>query len=152
MRTPLFDGEAWERVRQEVASGAAEEAAPIYGSDRHPGAIQATEANAERAGVRGSLTLARAPLGRAPLPSSKAGSPGALVTNPPYGKRTGDRSGLRSLYQMLGQVVRRLGDGWRVGLVAADRRLALRTGLPLRNALLTEHGGTKVRLMVGQLG
>ena len=59
----------------------------------------------------------------------------------------GDR--LLPLYQTLGHRARGLGDGWRVALLAHDVRLARRTGLPLRAAWTTKHGGLTVTALTG---
>ena len=74
---------------------------------------------------------------------------GAVVANPPFGRRVGARGDLVPLYQTLGRRFRELPDGWRLALLATDRRLALRTGVTLRTAFLTRHGGLGVRALVG---
>ncbi|HEY2429859.1 MAG TPA: hypothetical protein VGI06_13065, partial [Acidimicrobiales bacterium] len=56
---------------------------------------------------------------------------------------------LRDLYARLGTVVSERFDGWRVGLLAADTKLAAATGLDLSPALETDSGGIPVRLLVG---
>jgi putative N6-adenine-specific DNA methylase len=55
---------------------------------------------------------------------------------------------LRDLYARLGDVVRTRLPGWRVGLLAADRRLAGHTGLALEEVLRTTNGGIGVRFLV----
>jgi putative N6-adenine-specific DNA methylase len=144
-----FDMEAWARVR----TGALERALPslpfaIHGRDRNAGAVEAAAGNAERAGVRADVELVLAPLGAWPWTADEAPPRGALVTNPPHGRRIGRADALVPLYQRLGKAVRALPPEWRVALVVSDRRLALRTGLPLQTALLTDQGGTKVRFLV----
>jgi putative N6-adenine-specific DNA methylase len=144
-----FDAAAWQRVRE----GAMDRAwpslpFPIYGRDRNPGALRAATGNAERAGVLSDLDLGRATLGAFPWEPEQMPPRGALVTNPPHGRRIGGGKSLTPLYRRLGQVVNGLPADWRVAILASDRRLALRTGLPLSTALLTEQGGTKVRVLV----
>jgi putative N6-adenine-specific DNA methylase len=128
--------------------------APIFGSDRDAGAVAAAVANAARAGVRADVELTCAPLRGAPVlcGTPPAAARGAVVTNPPFGRRVGDAQRLRNLYQALGHAVRRLPPEWRIALCAADRRLALRTGLPLRSAFLTTHGGIRVRALCAAAG
>ena len=153
MDAPSFDRGLWERLRATALSASLPRLPfVIGGSDRDEGAVRAARSNAARAGVEGDLSLACAPLGRAPLLLEPPGPRGALVTNPPYGQRVGKEATLRSLYQALGRAVRALPPDYRVALVVADRRLAHATGLRLTSALMTDHGGTKVCFMVGSAG
>jgi 23S rRNA G2445 N2-methylase RlmL len=70
---------------------------------------------------------------------------GALVTNPPWGVRVARDRDLRPLYDRLGALIDALPPRWEVGVVAADAELVRRARMPLRSALLTDAGGTKVR-------
>lgn len=129
---------------------------PIFGSDRDAGALNAAEANAARAGV--TLELSQAAISDAP---GWAYSP-FVVTNPPYGNRIrGDRkNGRRSasqkarhkrdslnpLFSKLGALLNQHATG--AGFVFPDKNLGARLALPaLESALMTEHGGTKVRFL-----
>lgn len=147
--TPLFDAATWREV---VAAGDARVLttlpAKVAGSDRDAGAVQRARDNAQRLGVEAHVELRQAALRDATfLGDAAPPAAGAVVTNPPFGHRIGDHR-LPELYQSLGALLRRLPGGWRVAILAADRRLALRTGLPLRTAFLTGHGGLKVRALV----
>lgn len=148
--TSIFDDSAWQRVLAE-AEARSLEAAPskVFGSDRDRGVLDAARANAARAGVADDLELVGSSLSRAPFLGGTPPAPaaGALVTNPPYGERLGGGD-LRSLYQTLGQLAATLPGSWQIALLAANRRLALKTGLRLETAFLTDHGGRKVRALV----
>jgi putative N6-adenine-specific DNA methylase len=128
--------------------------ARIVGCDRDAGAVAIAVRNAERAGVGAEVEFVAAALSACPG-FEIGGDAGAVVTNPPFGHRVGGpgRSGagpdLLPLYQALGARLAALGPGWRRAILCADRRLALRTGLPLRSAFLSSHGGLKVWAMVG---
>jgi len=153
--TALCDPRRLAAMRDELAEQARDSGpAVIFASDRDSGAVESARANATRAGVADDLELTCAPLRGAPLLCGEPapGPHGALVCNPPHGRRVGDQAKLRNLYQSLGQLAQALPDTWRVGLCVADRRLALRTGLQLATAFLTGHGGQKVRAMVGSAG
>jgi putative N6-adenine-specific DNA methylase len=121
----------------------------LHASDRDAGAVERTRANAERAGVAAHVIAARAAVSDAPFLSDGAAPPesGAVVTNPPYGKRL-DSGPLRALYQTFGRRVATLPPGWRVAFLAADRKLGHATGLRLATAFLTDHGGVRVRALV----
>lgn len=137
-----FDAEAWERMR--AVSPARSPSALFHGSDRDAGAIAMSEANAERAGVAGFTRFRQAVISEVEPPP---GPPGLVLVNPPYGNRLGDRRELLPLYQSLGQVLLRRFAGWRVGLIAADARLAEATRLPfLPPGPAVPHGGLRVTL------
>lgn len=140
------DAALWTRVRE--SANARERAGlefRILGRDRDAGAIAAARANAMRAGVAADLDLAVARLSELD-PTGWSGR-GAVVTNPPYGLRLGSAARLPTLYRSLGRILAARPVGWDVTLAAADRRLALRTGLELTSALLVDSGGTKIRAL-----
>jgi putative N6-adenine-specific DNA methylase len=123
----------------------------VYASDRDAGVVAAARDNARRAGMGSAVEVTQAPVsdllapvppvGAAPAPGSPAGW---VVTNPPWGGRLGGGGDLRNLYARLGEVLTRQFEGWVVGLVVADRRLANHTGLPLHEVLRTTSGGQPV--------
>ncbi len=144
----LFDPDLWERVRTERAPVKPD--APILASDRDAGAVEAAKANAERAGVAHAIQFFHCPLAANPwLQGSEAPARGVLATNPPFGVRVGKSSDLLPLYQTLGARAAKLGPGWRVAMLAHDVRLARRTGMPLRAAFTTRHGGLAVTALIG---
>jgi putative N6-adenine-specific DNA methylase len=149
-RAPGFDAARWQAARTAALAAAAppERAPRLLGSDRDPGAIAAAQGNAARAGA-GHIELVQAPLGGAPAFAAPPGPAGALVTNPPWGQRTGRDRTLLALYQSLGTRARGLPADWRVALAVADPRLGAATGLGVESRLMTDAGGVKVYFMVG---
>lgn len=139
---PGYDKKLWRDVVAEARTRISDDAgAAIIGSDRNAGAITAATTNAERAGVLPALQLIRRPLVALEAPAAR----GHLVTNAPYGVRVGDARELSALYAELGNVARTRLEGWSVGLLAADPRLAAATGLPLVERFATRNGGIAVR-------
>ncbi|WP_235907879.1 THUMP domain-containing class I SAM-dependent RNA methyltransferase [Siccirubricoccus phaeus] len=137
-----FDPAAWARMR--AVQSQREPAARCYGSDRDAGAVAASRANAERAGVAAWTEFRRATISEILPP---AGPPGLVMVNPPYGSRIGEREALLPLYQALGQLLLRRFSGWRVGLVTSEKRLAQATGLPfLPPGPPVPHGGLRITL------
>lgn len=147
-RWPRFDRRAWdglrERAREQVLSAGP---VPILGSDRDSGAVRAAAANAERAGVGADVEWRRAAISAIEPP----GSPGWIVTNPPYGVRVGDRKRLRDLYAQFGKVLRAKCSGWEVAMLTAHAELEHQTGLALESSFETTNGGIRVRLMRARL-
>jgi putative N6-adenine-specific DNA methylase len=119
---------------------------PIVASDRDAGAIEAARANAERAGVLGDITFATRALSSVDAPGGK----GLLVTNPPYGRRVGERKELRSLYAQLGKLARTNFAEWKVGMLSADRMLEGQTGVRFEEVLRFSNGGIPVRVVRGK--
>lgn len=127
----------------------------IFGSDRDEGAIAATVANAERAGVGSEIEVCHAAIARSPWLEDPSLAPDAplIVTNPPFGKRVkgkGVSNELLPLYQMFGDRVSKLATekpATDATVLAQDLRLARRMGLPLNVLFSTHHGGIDVAAM-----
>ncbi|HEX8395635.1 MAG TPA: class I SAM-dependent RNA methyltransferase [Longimicrobium sp.] len=144
---PDFDAPGWaaavERARAEILASAP---APILGSDRDAGAIQASTANAERAGVSADVAFSVRPLSAIEPPDG----PGLILCNPPYGVRVGERDPLRNLYAAMGRTVQERAPGWTLGLLSADKQLEGHVGLPFREAFRTSNGGIPVHLVLAR--
>ncbi|MDF2775790.1 MAG: methylase [Geminicoccaceae bacterium] len=148
-RWPDFEERTWRTVLADAQSAILPSApAPILASDRDAGAVEATRANADRAGVLADIELTQRAISAVEPP---VGQTGWVVTNPPYGVRVGERVGLRNLYAQFGKVLRARCPGWRVTLVSAAPELERQTGLPLRSTLQTRNGGIPVRLVSGDV-
>ncbi len=140
-----FDASLWGEVRGSAAAQVLPRApAPIHASDRDAGAIEATRANAERAGVLEDLTIRRCALSAIEPPAG----PGLLLTNPPYGLRIGEVDRLRDLYARLGQLFSGPLSGWRLGMLVANPALGKQLGVKLTTAWSTSNGGIRVALSV----
>lgn len=137
-----FDPEAWQSMRGAVAARPTEQ--HFFGSDRDPGAVRMSRANAERAGVAHLATFTDVPVAELERP---AGPAGLVIVNPPYGGRIGNRKTLYTVYAALGATLSRRFSGWRVGLITSDAALARATRLPFGEpGPPVDHGGLKVRL------
>ena len=144
MDWPEFDAALWQRIHDEATGAVLPRApAPIQGSDRDAGAIEAARANAARAGVAADVELERHALSAIQPPAMA----GWVCTNPPYGVRVSERAELRNLYAQLGKVVRAKCPGWTVAMFSADARLERATTLPFRPVLRTANGGIPVRVV-----
>jgi len=147
MDWPNFDAGMWE----ELLAGA--EVAPkirgpkIIASDRDAGAIQAAQANAERAGMAGGIEFSCRPISAIDPPER----PGWVVTNPPYGVRLGTNKDLHKLYAQFGKVLRAKCPGWQVAMLCNSAELLRATGLKFDPGIQTRNGGLKVRLVRGRI-
>ncbi len=137
-----FDPELWEKMKSKDTR--ISPAAHFYGFDRDKGAIERSQANAQRADLGDQCTFTHAPIGTLKRPDGPAG---LVIINPPYGVRLGDVKKLSALYKSLGTVLMREFSGWRVGIVTNTDKLAKATGLPfVENPMRFDHGGIKVSL------
>lgn len=144
MRWSNFDNAAWNAIvarARELERDSAQ--APILAADRDEGAIEATRANAQRAGVLHDLDIRRQSLSALDPPPQH----GWLVTNPPYGVRVGDRQRLRDLYASLGHLGRERLRHWHIALLSAHPALDAQLGLDLVERLRTSNGGLNVRFV-----
>jgi putative N6-adenine-specific DNA methylase len=106
----------------------------IYGSDEDPRAVSLAQSNGVRAyelaqgkgspgrGIRPQLPLPWLPDFRVcPLQQLKVHyphneTPGFIITNPPYGKRLGDRETAETTYQHM-EILSRKFPGWKLGVI-----------------------------------
>jgi putative N6-adenine-specific DNA methylase len=144
MNWPGFDDRAWnDRIAQALDAARPAVVAPIVAADRDAGAIAATRANAERAGVAGNIDVRQGAVSSLVLPDGR----GAIVSNPPYGVRVGESAALRNLYAQLGKVARDRAHGWTLALLTADRALERQVGAPFEEVFRVSNGGIPVRLV-----
>jgi putative N6-adenine-specific DNA methylase len=109
---------------------------PIFGRDRHAGAISVAERSARAAGVRELVDLRVADVARAEVPSEVT----TVVANPPYGARLGEGQDLEDSWRGLGEYLRNFPEGsvaWvlsgnpeltRFLRLRADRKLPVHNG------------------------
>lgn len=137
-----FDPGTWAEMRSQATPS--ETVDTFYGSDRNAGAVEASTANAQSAGVDSVTKFQTRSISDIKPPSDRAG---LVIVNPPYGARIGDEKRLRSVYGTLGKVLASRFTGWRVGMITSNASLARSSRLPFLPAgPVVDHGGTKIRL------
>ena len=139
---PAVDGRAWKVLKEDARSRMRESTAIIQASDRDDGAIAASRANAERAGVADAIDFQVNSLSQA---HPRAAS-GLVVTNPPYGKRVSEGRDVRNLYAQLGKWMSNHRN-WGLSFLSAEDRMARQLGIPLEQLLKTSNGGIPVKLL-----
>ena len=124
--TRSFDCEQWAFMPKEAmaqaraAAKARFEAAQsrpldIRGSDIDPEALELAARHVAQAGLTGRIKLEK----RDVRDASAVGELGAIVTNPPYGERLGDKKAAQAVARELGNLQRR--SLWSVSALTADR-------------------------------
>jgi putative N6-adenine-specific DNA methylase len=147
MDWPGFIERDWSDLLAEAVQQRKEQISPIWASDRDAGAVAMAEANADRAGVPGSITFTEQPISAAVPPPGQ----GWVVTNPPYGLRVSSGKDLRNLYARLGEVLRQKCSGWQVAILSNDDRLLGATRLHFRDRISTVNGGVPVKIALGKV-
>ena len=148
MKWRIYDEDLWQTLLQQAKARETSPTARIQGSDRDAGAINAANANAERAGVAADIQFSCIPFSAIEPPSET----GWIVANPPYGVRTGPKKELRNLYARFGNIAREKCRGWRVALLCNSPFLAQHTGFHFDRRIPLNNGGIKVVLLVGNVG
>lgn len=116
-----------KEARERRAAGT-ENIPPILGYDADAGAIQASLANIDRAGLVGNVWAYKKELSQWQMPTHIKLEKGLLVCNPPYGERLGDQIALKGLYRYLGQVMSRELEGWKASVFTGNTDLAKSIG------------------------
>jgi len=143
MDWPHFDLRFWEKLLADAGKAIVSDIPDIIASDRDAGAIQAAQANAERAGVADCIEFSRKAISAIDPPPC----PGWVITNPPYGVRLRKTKDLRNLYAQLGKVLRTRCSGWHVTLLCDSIQLVRSTGLEFDKGIPLMNGGLKVKLV-----
>ena len=141
---PNFDAALWRSAQDQAQSRETARRAPIIAADRDAGAIAATTANAERAGVLTDIEAREQALSALEPPREA----GWVVTNPPYGVRVGEVPQLRNLYATLGRLGRERLAEWHCALLSAHPALEGALEWPLEERFRTTNGGLNVHLVV----
>jgi len=147
MDWPHFDSKFWNKLLAKAGKAIVSAIPKIIASDRDAGAIQAAQANAERAGVADCIQFSCKAISAIDPPSD----PGWVVTNPPYGVRLRKTNDLRNLYAQLGKVLRTKCSGWHVTMLCGSTQLICSTGLEFDKGISMMNGGLKVRLVRGKV-
>ncbi len=105
---PQIPEELWEKVKAEARVAIREDAElRIYGSDIDYFALKLAQEHAENAGVAGKIHLQKLDFTN----TSSKYKYGFIVTNPPYGERLSDKSGVQELYTKMGEHFKKF-DTW----------------------------------------
>ncbi len=115
---PCFEPGTWASMAGEARSLERrddEPLAPIVAGDRDAGAVAATIANAERAGVAGDVIVRQTALS-AWTPPDRVRS-GIIVTNPPWGHRVEASGDLRNLYAAFGSLLDGALSRWQAAVI-----------------------------------
>ena len=138
-----FDPKVWRDLCKASRAMQAPQAAHVmYGSDRDRHALEAARANFDAAGLADAVVLTEADV----LDMKPPAAAGVIVTNPPYGVRSGDPGAIAAFYPRLGDVLKRNFAGWRAYIFTADPRLPKLIGLAASRRTPLFNGALECRL------
>jgi len=126
------------------ASAQAGSRSRIFCSDRDPRMIEIARRNATRAGVIDYIQFETADFfeRERPIP---AGTPGVIVTNPPFGERMTVED-LKQMYRRIGETLKERYGGWRAHVLGSDREAAKSFGLRISTRIPVYNGAIDCRL------
>ncbi len=138
-----FDSELFEKVLNED-SERRDIPFKIYGADVSPKAIAIAERNVLAAGVDEYINLRIKSLQQwdaAPV----AGTPGVLITNPPYGERINNQD-MELLYKTLGTKLKRVFVGYNAWVISSNIEYLTAIGLAPSTKEAMQNGGLDCEL------
>ncbi len=129
MHVKGFDRRRWEAMKNEARRKSAKDpACRIVATDIRKEAVAAARKNAAAAGIGDWIEFSVCDFQDTPMPAP----PGAVVLNPPYGRRLGEEKALVALYPAVGDFFKQRCAGYRgfvfTGNPALAKRIGLRTG------------------------
>ena len=142
---PNFRPKTWKHLLENARSRALDKApAPIMAADLSAGAVKAAKANAQRAGVRNDLLMARADFFEAGPPH---GGPGLVVINPPYGRRVQSPGRIARFYEDLGRRLIEAFADWRLAVVVPEPELEKALDFSYATRFEMRSGGRTIALL-----
>jgi 23S rRNA G2445 N2-methylase RlmL len=142
MHTLLFDKEAWAKLRSEARNATIPFKGRIIATDVDPGAIDATLANAQTAGVERIIEGSVCDFAQTPIPPGE----GVVVINPEYGLRLGSDATLEQTYRGIGDFFKKTCQGYTGYVFTANTVCAGKIGLKAGRKTNFRSGDLECRL------
>lgn len=121
-----FSAHIWDKLRQKSqAQQLPSQPLSIFGCDRQNSSLDAARSNLKHTGLIDCVSLRQSDVLETRSPTEH----GIILTNPPYGVRTGQTDKLAALYPRMGDWLKRYFPGWRAYLFSADLKLPKLIGL-----------------------
>ncbi len=161
-RLKNFDGDAWERLRNDAASKPTDAdlaaVALIHGSDVSGDAVAITRGNLESAGIPAEVALAMVPKQIDARQVKPQAGHGIVIANPPYGERLairgerGDRGPqpdedeLTTFFGEFGNTLKQRFAGWTCHILTSDMNLQKKLRLSPDRRVVLFNGAIECRL------
>lgn len=141
-----FDGELFEKVKNELAQNITDPDLKIFARDTLTKNIDVISQNAEMAGMEDYLSLKKEDF----FASEPKTDSGIMVINPPYGERM-KIADIEQFYKNLGDAFKQKYAGFEVWIISSDFEALKAIGLKSSLRLELMNGGLKARLLKFEL-
>ncbi len=150
MDWPAFRPGRWVHLRRRAEARITPVKAPaVFASDKDRRVRAVLERNLRDQEIARAIRVSGEDFFRL-TPSRSFKKTGVIALNPPYGMRIGEKRDIRGLYSNIRAKLNADFKGWKLALIAPDRRLA--GNLLSRMAARTlSHGGVKILLLTGKV-
>lgn len=150
-RWPDFDARLWrslvaEALEKKTRNLAGEKRRLIHASDSDPAAVGRARENAARAGLADHIQFSVEPLQTLKPPPG----PGLAIMNPPYGERMQPED-IEQLYAEIGDALKQNFQGYRAGVLSANREALEKIRLKPARKLNVSNGGLDCRFLIYEL-
>ncbi len=150
MRWPSFNPKRWDFLKRQCESLFYIPRKPvIFASDQDPSACSLLEQCIQQNHLSETISVSRNSFFDL-RPGELTDQTGVVVINPPYGKRMGSFDKTEGLFGAICDKLKQAYPGWKVVLVAPDRKLVHRVPFKL-DVLPVFHGGLRPALMFGKV-
>lgn len=144
---PSFQDKTWDYLCQSARAGVVSGSIrPIIGIDKDRESIRISEQNAVRAGVGGDIDWKCMDFFDFD-PAAEKLEKGALLLNPPFGKRL--EGGGRHFYARIGDHLRHRYRGWHYAVLSLTRNEASALGMGRMRLWAFRHGGVTIYAALG---
>lgn len=151
MDWPSFKDARWQHLRREAGRERIHVERPvIFASDKDLQTCEAFEEAIRETEFSGAIAVANADVLDIEPVRDKDGRPGLIVINPPYGHRMETKEDSSRLFLEICRKLKKDFKGWKLALIAWDRRLADRVPFPV-NIDEILHGGLHLLLLTGRI-
>jgi putative N6-adenine-specific DNA methylase len=138
-----FNAATWERMLANAKKGEKPvEPLAIFGSDLQGRSLGHAAMNLREAGLEDAVKLKQVNLLELAPPAAR----GAIVTNPPYGVRLGEKEKLAAFYPQLGDALKKRFSGWTAYIFSGDPEIAKLIRLQASRRTVLYNGALECRL------
>jgi putative N6-adenine-specific DNA methylase len=147
---PGFNKKLWKELTEQARISVRKtHIPPVFAYDVSARAVEAARINSRVAGVDKIITFKKQNIRdfRHPMP----GKGGILLCNPPYGVRQGAPEGTSALYSVIGDVLKREGQGCTGYIFTGNPVLSKKVGLRTKRRIMLYNGELECRLLEYEL-
>jgi putative N6-adenine-specific DNA methylase len=147
---PSFTAAAWNYLRKKSLAGVKTHCEKILvAQDKDQKALNALKENAKRAGVDAYITIQKQTC-LSFNSDGHLGNCGLIISNLPYGKRSGESDLVKNLYLDFGRHLKKSCKGWHFGFVIPAEGIYYRKlGLKSSSVIHFSNGGLPVQFIMG---